>query len=211
MRDTGPDKAKSSIETHARQIPGRTTAARCRRSTTKVPAVLDEPGPVRCPAGEQPGNGGWPEPSRSPTSKWRRRPPDASVTLSDRAGRIDRSLFPPHIELAANCERSCPANPPNRNPRTTCRRRKQASRRQIGPLPEARPSAAEDIAAFVAKARAMSPHASRRQGQAGICARRHHEPAADLGHGLRAAGRHVSRGGVARQPRYPPGLLSRPQ
>ena len=34
-----------------------------------------------------------------------------------------------------------------------------------------------------------------RQGQAGVCARRHHEPAADLGHGLRAAGRHVSRGG----------------
>ena len=30
--------------------------------------------------------------------------------------------------------------------------------RQNSPLPEARPSAAEDIAAFVAKARAMSPH-----------------------------------------------------
>jgi len=28
-----------------------------------------------------------------------------------------------------------------------------------GPLPETKPSASEDIAAFVAKARAMSPHA----------------------------------------------------
>ena len=33
------------------------------------------------------------------------------------------------------------------------------------------------------------------EGTAGVRARRHHEPAADLGHGLRAAGRHVSRGG----------------
>ena len=36
---------------------------------------------------------------------------------------------------------------------------KQASGR-TGSLPEAKPSAAEDIAAFVAKAHAMSPHAA---------------------------------------------------
>ena len=34
----------------------------------------------------------------------------------------------------------------------------KADARKGGRLPEARPSASEDIAAFVAKARAMSPH-----------------------------------------------------
>ncbi|MGH6712798.1 MAG: VWA domain-containing protein [Bradyrhizobium sp.] len=37
--------------------------------------------------------------------------------------------------------------------------------RQNAPLPEARPSAAEDIAAFVAKARAMSPHREGAKGR----------------------------------------------
>src|ERR1700680_1462089 len=36
---------------------------------------------------------------------------------------------------------------------------------KTGSLPEARPSAAEDIAAFVAKARAMSPHAAGSRGR----------------------------------------------
>ena len=36
---------------------------------------------------------------------------------------------------------------------------------QPGPLPEARPSASEDIAAFVTKARAMSPHAAGARGR----------------------------------------------
>ena len=34
----------------------------------------------------------------------------------------------------------------------------KAEARKGGPLPETRPSASDDIAAFVAKARAMSPH-----------------------------------------------------
>src|SRR6195952_933675 len=37
--------------------------------------------------------------------------------------------------------------------------------RHANPLPEARPSAAEDIAAFVAKARAMSPHRAGAKGR----------------------------------------------
>src|SRR6201991_2600997 len=37
--------------------------------------------------------------------------------------------------------------------------------RKTNPLPEARPSASEDIAAFVAKARAMSPHAAGARGR----------------------------------------------
>ena len=41
--------------------------------------------------------------------------------------------------------------------------------RNGGPLPEARPSASDDIAAFVAKARAMSPHAAGARG--GWCSR----------------------------------------
>src|SRR3954470_18655278 len=36
---------------------------------------------------------------------------------------------------------------------------------ETAPLPEARPSASEDIAAFVAKARAMSPHAAGARGR----------------------------------------------
>src|SRR3954471_17851248 len=42
---------------------------------------------------------------------------------------------------------------------------KAANPHQSNPLPEARPSAAEDIAAFVAKARAMSPHSSGARGR----------------------------------------------
>ena len=53
-------------------------------------------------------------------------------------------------------------------------------------LPERQPSTSEDIAAFVAKAKAMSPYASGSKGPAGFCARRYDEPATDLGHGVRA-------------------------
>jgi hypothetical protein len=42
---------------------------------------------------------------------------------------------------------------------------KTAETRKASALPEARPSAAEDIAAFVAKARAMSPHSSGARGR----------------------------------------------
>jgi hypothetical protein len=42
---------------------------------------------------------------------------------------------------------------------------KTADARRSNPLPEARPSAAEDIAAFVAKARAMSPHRAGAKGR----------------------------------------------
>ena len=41
----------------------------------------------------------------------------------------------------------------------------QSQSRNAGPLPEARPSAAEDIAAFVARARAMSPHRTGAKGR----------------------------------------------
>ena len=37
--------------------------------------------------------------------------------------------------------------------------------RKTGPLPQAQPSAAADIAAFVAKARAMSPHSAGARGR----------------------------------------------
>ena len=46
----------------------------------------------------------------------------------------------------------------------------KAASGKAGSLPEAKPSASEDIAAFVAKARAMSPHAAGRAG-AGWCSR----------------------------------------
>src|SRR5438552_12524086 len=41
----------------------------------------------------------------------------------------------------------------------------EVSSRKAGALPEARPSSAEDIAAFVAKAHAMSPHAADAHGR----------------------------------------------
>src|ERR1700676_176682 len=41
----------------------------------------------------------------------------------------------------------------------------KAASGKAGSLPEARPSAAEDIAAFVARARAMSPHAAGAKGR----------------------------------------------
>ena len=41
----------------------------------------------------------------------------------------------------------------------------QSVQDKAGPLPQARPSASEDIAAFVAKARAMSPHAAGARGR----------------------------------------------
>src|SRR2546423_3892399 len=41
----------------------------------------------------------------------------------------------------------------------------EVSSRKAGALPEARPSSAEDIAAFVAKAHAMSPHAAGARGR----------------------------------------------
>ena len=40
-----------------------------------------------------------------------------------------------------------------------------AEQRRAGPLPQARPSAADDIAAFVAKAKAMSPHRAGAKGR----------------------------------------------
>ena len=43
--------------------------------------------------------------------------------------------------------------------------RREAEAGKAGALPEARPSASEDIAAFVAKARAMSPHAAGARGR----------------------------------------------
>ncbi len=41
----------------------------------------------------------------------------------------------------------------------------KAGQRNAGRLPEAQPSAADDIAAFVAKARAMSPHRAGARGR----------------------------------------------
>src|ERR1700682_1178873 len=40
-----------------------------------------------------------------------------------------------------------------------------SGQRNAGPLPEARPSAADDIAAFFAKAQAMSPHRAGAKGR----------------------------------------------
>src|SRR3979490_1402297 len=45
---------------------------------------------------------------------------------------------------------------------------RKAEQGKAGPLPQARPSASDDIAAFVAKARAMSPHAAGARGRLGF-------------------------------------------
>ena len=50
-------------------------------------------------------------------------------------------------------------------PKTEVPAGRKAESGKPGTLPEARPSASEDIAAFVAKARAMSPHAAGGRGR----------------------------------------------
>src|ERR1700709_2013862 len=50
-------------------------------------------------------------------------------------------------------------------PKSTTEVFDQASTGKAGSLPEARPSASEEIAAFVAKAKAMSPHAAGGKGR----------------------------------------------
>ena len=58
-------------------------------------------------------------------------------------------------------------------------------------------------------ARARAVAAGRPARPADLRARRHHEPAADLGHRLPIAGRHVPRGGRHRRPRRPACLFPR--
>jgi hypothetical protein len=58
----------------------------------------------------------------------------------------------------------------------------------------------------VARARLVG---ARRTRAADLRARRHDEPAANLGHSLRVAGRHVPRGGRSRRPRHPARLFPR--
>src|ERR1700685_833656 len=55
--------------------------------------------------------------------------------------------------------------PTKANSATDASSTQKAASGKPGSLPEARPSASEDIAAFVAKARAMSPHAAGARGR----------------------------------------------
>ena len=82
------------------------------------------------------------------------------------------------------------------------------------PARRACPSAAgsaREVAAFLAEARARAPRAERRARAADLRARRHHEPAADLGPRLPAAGRDVRRRGRGRRARGAARLLPRPR
>jgi hypothetical protein len=81
-------------------------------------------------------------------------------------GRIDALYSPSHIELAANLRALMAGDPIKpKSAGDVCARQKPESRPKTSPLPEARSSAAEDIAAFVAKARAMSPHRAGAKGR----------------------------------------------
>ena len=80
--------------------------------------------------------------------------------------RIDRIARALHMRLAAMCERPMSRDPqsqmlPARLPASAMR----VAAGKAGSLPEARPSASDDIAAFVARARAMSPHATGASGR----------------------------------------------
>jgi hypothetical protein len=66
--------------------------------------------------------------------------------------------------LLQNCERSWPATHKPKSAGEVSSAQKPEARK-TSPLPEARPSAADDIAAFVAKARAMSPHRAGAKGR----------------------------------------------
>jgi hypothetical protein len=67
--------------------------------------------------------------------------------------------------LAATGERLMPGDPTKSKPATEVPAARKAESGKAGALPEAKPSASEDIAAFVAKARAMSPHAAGARGR----------------------------------------------
>src|SRR5580692_1216042 len=77
-----------------------------------------------------------------------------------RAPCIDPPHIAAHIWLAASL-RACMSGEPIK-PKSAD---KISEGGKAGSLPEARPSASEDIAAFVAKARAMSPHAAGAKGR----------------------------------------------
>ena len=155
MSDTGPDTAKSSIEacsTNSSTIP----TVRSRRSR---PTRRRSPSPVP-----------WRSTHRSRTERRGaadRRPVTKLAVTGCKRGRrrIDHLLVPVHIRLAAIGECLCPANPSNPKSAGAVSSAQKAEPGKAGRLPEATPSASEDIAAFVAKARAMSPHAAGARGR----------------------------------------------
>ena len=75
-----------------------------------------------------------------------------------------------------------------------------------------RASSRAEIDAFLAQGEGLGPATGAGPARpADLCARRHHEPAAALGHRLPAAGRHVPRGGRDRRARRAARLLPRPR
>ena len=79
--------------------------------------------------------------------------------------------------------------------------------------PDRTPAAASsraEIDTFLSRVNALGPVAESKWARpARFRARCDHEPATDMGSGLRAAGRHVPRSGLRRQPRHPACLFSR--
>ena len=126
---------------------------------TKVPDILtSSPGPV--PLGAAASNPAAEEQAGDQLTA-------AAVAIAGGIafGRIDqRSSAVPH---RACCTIASAHG--RRTHQTEIRRRRRLGAKSRGaqrrPLPEARPSAAEDIAAFVAKARAMSPHRAGARGR----------------------------------------------
>src|SRR5258708_1176598 len=79
--------------------------------------------------------------------------------------RIDRSPIPAHIELATILRALMSGEPTKPKSQGEVSAAQQAASGKAGSLPEAKPAASEEIAAFVAKARAMSPLASGARGR----------------------------------------------
>ena len=95
MRDTGPDAAKNSIQSHARQIPRRYRQERCSQPVTpRAPDILTaSPGPVPLSV---------PLASKSDAEQDRRELRQPSVVgLRHRPGALTAAGAPSHIELAA--------------------------------------------------------------------------------------------------------------
>ena len=155
MRDTGPDEAKASIQGMLDKF--LEDDSPLKPVETKTSPLMTDPGR-------------WRSTRRSRTDRPRRSQIDAGSRTFGACRRrravdaLTASSIPAHISLQQSASAYV-----RRTDQTEIRRRvssaQKAASGKAGSLPEAKPSASEDIAAFVAKARAMSPHAAGARGR----------------------------------------------
>jgi len=185
MRDSGPIKPRR----RSRTCWANSSSTRARSNQSRPNATCtDRSGPGRALRASQELTS-----RRSKSRSLRTR--EGPALLSS----IDRPLIPTHIRLAAILRALMSGEPTNPKSAGDVTSAQKAGSGKAGSLPETKPSASEDIAAFVAKARAMSPNTAGAKGRLvfALDATMSRQPTWE--YGLCAAGGHVSRGGSAGQ------------